>query len=390
MGSGVVSEPYTPPSGLTRPMVPSDAALRPSAAKIWRVKSATEVLPLVPVTATIVSGCAREEARRHQGQRAARLGRCQHGHAPGAGDIGARLDQDGGSPLGDRIGHEARAVGLGSGQRREQPAGPHLAAVGREARRSRRVPTPAKPRSRDRSASGAALPLEPCFLMGALSARRRMDVHAWLLIVPGVGRQTDGPPAASRRAQRRGNARSALSSGQAGASVRIATRSFAERARGFASTSAWVGLIGRGLSRRKLGGLSASRTRRQMARAARLGHRPLAQEVLEQAVLQRMEGDDHQTAARRQHALGGGQPAGQLAQLVVDVDAQRLEGARCRMPAGDLLAAQHARRQRGQIAGASRTAPRPAAARWPGRCRASCAPRPGDTGCRRGALPPPC
>ena len=47
------------PSGLTTPMVPSEAALWPSAAKIWRVNSATEVLPLVPVTATIVLRLAR-------------------------------------------------------------------------------------------------------------------------------------------------------------------------------------------------------------------------------------------------------------------------------------------------------------------------------------------
>ena len=32
------------------------AACSPSAAQIWRVKAATEVLPLVPVTAAIVSG----------------------------------------------------------------------------------------------------------------------------------------------------------------------------------------------------------------------------------------------------------------------------------------------------------------------------------------------
>src|SRR2546423_1273206 len=37
-------------------MVPSEAALRPRWAKIWRAKSATDVLPLVPVTATMGSG----------------------------------------------------------------------------------------------------------------------------------------------------------------------------------------------------------------------------------------------------------------------------------------------------------------------------------------------
>ena len=38
------------------PSVPRLADLWPSAAKSWRTKSATELLPLVPVTATTVSG----------------------------------------------------------------------------------------------------------------------------------------------------------------------------------------------------------------------------------------------------------------------------------------------------------------------------------------------
>jgi hypothetical protein len=37
-------------------MVPMLAARQPSAAQIWRVKAATEVLPLVPVTAAITPG----------------------------------------------------------------------------------------------------------------------------------------------------------------------------------------------------------------------------------------------------------------------------------------------------------------------------------------------
>ena len=72
-GSGVVSEPYCSPFGDTTPTVPMLAAGRPSAAQICRVKAATEVLPLVPVTAAIVAGLAREELRRGQCQRAARI-----------------------------------------------------------------------------------------------------------------------------------------------------------------------------------------------------------------------------------------------------------------------------------------------------------------------------
>ena len=40
----------------TMPIVPSEAASKPSFAQICRAKAATEVLPLVPVTATIVAG----------------------------------------------------------------------------------------------------------------------------------------------------------------------------------------------------------------------------------------------------------------------------------------------------------------------------------------------
>ena len=50
-------------------------------------------------------------------------------------------------------------------------------------------------------------------------------------------------------------------------------------------------------------------------------------EALDDAVLQRMEGDDGQPAAGLQRALGGKQRPGKLAELVVDEDAQRLEDA---------------------------------------------------------------
>jgi hypothetical protein len=55
-GVGVVREPYAAPSDVMTPSVPRLALRRPEAAKSWRAKSATELLPLVPVTATIVSG----------------------------------------------------------------------------------------------------------------------------------------------------------------------------------------------------------------------------------------------------------------------------------------------------------------------------------------------
>ena len=58
MGSGVVSCSGRHSPSTQVPRVPSDAALRPQVRQIWRVKSATEVLPLVPVTQTTTAGCA--------------------------------------------------------------------------------------------------------------------------------------------------------------------------------------------------------------------------------------------------------------------------------------------------------------------------------------------
>ena len=60
--------------------------------------------------------------------------------------------------------------------------------------------------------------------------------------------------------------------------------------------------------------------------SAAVGH-----EILDDTVFQRMKGHDHQPPARLQHALGGGQRLMQLVELLVDEDAQRLEGARRRM-----------------------------------------------------------
>ena len=70
-GSGVVSPPFSVTEPVT-PSVPTLTALWPDAAKIWRVNSATDVLPAVPVTATMVSGCrpasaAAISARRRRG-----------------------------------------------------------------------------------------------------------------------------------------------------------------------------------------------------------------------------------------------------------------------------------------------------------------------------------
>ena len=113
-----------------------------------------------------------------------------------------------------------------------------------------------------------------------------------------------------------------------GASVRSAARSLAERARGLAAISASSGTTGRLVSTRKVGG--GLRDLGQMARDAAAAA-ALGEKRLDDAVLERMERHDHQPAAGLEHALGRGRAGGELAQLVVDEDAQRLERAGRRM-----------------------------------------------------------
>ncbi len=60
------------------------------------------------------------------------------------------------------------------------------------------------------------------------------------------------------------------------------------------------------------------------------------EELLDDAILERMEGDDHQTTAGLQHPLGRNQRRFQFAELVVHRDAQRLEGARRRVDVAGL------------------------------------------------------
>ena len=55
----------------------------------------------------------------------------------------------------------------------------------------------------------------------------------------------------------------------------------------------------------------------------------LGQEILDDAVFQRMEGDDDEPAAWLQHALGGRERFMQLVEFFVDEDAQRLERTGC-------------------------------------------------------------
>ena len=118
-----------------------------------------------------------------------------------------------------------------------------------------------------------------------------------------------------------------MSAGRAGLSVRTAALSLAERARGLTAISASEAAIAPpALS--KVAGMAAGF--RQMPRL-RLLAGAVGDEALDDAVLERMEGDDGEPAAWLQHALGGEQCAGELAELVIDEDAQRLEDAGGRM-----------------------------------------------------------
>ena len=72
--SGVVSPVVTWSSAVVTPSVPMLADGWPAIRQSWRVSSTFEVLPLVPVTATIVSGKGWKNLRGEPGELAARLG----------------------------------------------------------------------------------------------------------------------------------------------------------------------------------------------------------------------------------------------------------------------------------------------------------------------------
>ena len=147
-------------------------------------------------------------------------------------------------------------------------------------------------------------------------------------------------------------------------SVRIAARSLAERARGLAAISASVGATA---PPRLVEGRGPRLRLRQVARAGRIAG-AVGDEALDDAVLERMEGDHGQPAAGLQHALGRKQRPRQLAELVVDEDAQRLEDARRRM---DLVARLAADMRLDRVGKVERALERPArrgASRSCGRC----------------------
>ena len=80
--SGVVSPVVTCSSAVVTPSVPMLADGWPAIRQSWRISSTVEVLPLVPVTATIVSGKGCEEFARRAGRRPAAARRRRYGPRP--------------------------------------------------------------------------------------------------------------------------------------------------------------------------------------------------------------------------------------------------------------------------------------------------------------------
>ena len=77
----------------------------------------------------------------------------------------------------------------------------------------------------------------------------------------------------------------------------------------------------------------------------------MLQEVLDDAVFQGMEGDDHQSAVGRQSAFRSAEGMFQLFQFVVDGDAERLEDPRGRGEAVLMATADDSFQEGGQFGG---------------------------------------
>ena len=97
-----------------------------AARKIWRAKAATEVFPLVPVTATIVSLCRAKNLAAASATASARVGDFDEGRA---GDVGRAFGDDRRRALGERFGGVLEPIVLDAAEREKKVAGLGLAAV---------------------------------------------------------------------------------------------------------------------------------------------------------------------------------------------------------------------------------------------------------------------
>ena len=154
-------------------------------------------------------------------------------------------------------------------------------------------------------------------------------------------------------------------------------RSLAERERGLAAISAAPGSTALRRVSLKLGARSDRHVRR-MARGAALAARALGEEILDDAVFERMEGHRDQPPAGAQDGFGRRQPGDQLAQLVIDEQPQRLKAARRRMLGVVVAAAEHARDEVGEFQRAVERRVITAADDGAGDRRATCVPRPAE------------
>ena len=157
-------------------------------------------------------------------------------------------------------------------------------------------------------------------------------------------------------------------------------RNRAERARGFRSNSPLEGVNGRELRKSETWRVQFYRLLRQMPRLPRV---PCRFATAKNLLTIRSSSEWKVTTTRRPPGFrmrsAAMSAARQFAQLVVDVDAQRLERARRRMLAVDLARPWNARSTDiGQFERAREGLSPRAGARWRARSPATCAPRRGD------------
>src|SRR5215218_6949615 len=93
-----------------------------------------------------------------------------------------------------------------------------------------------------------------------------------------------------------------------------------------------------------------------MARSGRRGAAAFAQEALDDAILEAVEGYHRQPPAGAKAALGGAKAGLELVQFGIEVDADRLEGASRRVAFHAGVMAERLAHHRGKLGGAAQRA----------------------------------